>query len=401
MQSKEKFEVLLGKFTQIQAKLLRSHPDHQRWVSEKLVQRRATLLIGPRGVGKTTYLLSLVKDKSDTLYISLDNPLLVDVHLFEFGDWLFNIGFQQLIFDEVHNLENWAQNLKSLYDSNTEKKIIASDSSSLVLKKGLGDLSRRFVNCNLPFLSFREYLWLKYGIEFSPIDWNNYLSHKGAAEINFILKQFTKHKLSVLKEFRIYLKEGYRPIFLEGDYSEKSIQIIDKIIYHDIPYFLPDLKERHIHLMRNVLSYLAESQIPRLIIESLSKRWAVSKTTVYNLIEVMKETSLIRVIQKEGSLKVRSRGEKIFFSDPTHYNVLLGNLGNLRESFFCAEMERINKKCFASDDETTGDFKVEGTLIEIGGESKKIKGAQVVIRDNIEAAEDAKVRPLWALGFCI
>lgn len=401
MKTSEDNEIILEKLKQIQSKLVRALPERQRWITDKITERRASLLIGPRGVGKTIYLLSQIKAKKDSLYMSLDNTILADLNLFEFGDWLFTIGYSQLIFDEVHTSNNWSQHLKSLYDSNPKKIIIASDSSTLVLRKGLGDLSRRFVNKTLGFISFREYLWLKYGVELDGFSWDQLISEKYYKQLECIINDLTKQKLSVLKEFREYLIEGYRPIFLENDYSERSAQIIDKIIYQDIPYFLPEINERHIHLMRNILSFLAESKIPRLVIEPLTTRWQVSKTTVYNLLEVMKETSLIRVIQKEGSIKTRSRGEKIFFSDPTHYNVLMGDLGNLREAFFCAEMDRLKLKCFSCDDELDGDFKVNRKLFEIGGANKKAKKSDIVFRDNIESSYGSKVRPLWTIGFCV
>jgi hypothetical protein len=396
----QQFEGLLEKLVQIQSKLFLDLPSRQRWVAENMTNRRATLLIGPRGVGKTTYLLSQIKDKKNSLYVSLDNTIMSSINLFEFGDWLFSIGYEQLVFDEVHTTLNWSQHLKALYDNNPGKKIIASDSSALVLKKGIGDLSRRFVNKTLPFLSFREYLWLKYDIEMESITWNELNSVKFNEKQTSILQQFHKNKLIILKEFREYLNEGFRPFFLEGDYAEKSAQILDKIIFQDIPYFLPQLNERHIHLMKNVLSHLAESAIPRLMIDELANRWQVSKTTVYNLIEVMKETSLIRIIQHEGSIKTRSKGAKVFFSDPTHYKVLMGNLGNLREAYFCAETDRLKLKCFASDDETLGDFKVDRMMFEIGGKDKNPKGSDIVLRDNIESSNSPKIRPLWSLGFC-
>ncbi len=401
MNENVQFETLLEKLKQIQSKLIFSLPENQRWISSKITDRRASLLIGPRGVGKTTFLISQIKDKNKTLYMSLDNTIISNINIYEFGEWLFNIGYEKLIFDEVHSMQNWSQHLKSLYDSNPKKKIIASDSSSLVLKKGIGDLSRRFVNVSLPFLSFREYLWLKHTIEFDQILWSDFATSHFYRKQNNILLHFEKKNLNIIEEFRSYLVEGYRPFFLEGDYSEKSFQIIDKIIFQDIPFFLPQLNERHIHLMRSILSHLAESAIPRLMIDSLATKWQVSKTTVYNLIEVMKDTSLIRVIQLEGSLKKRSRGEKVFFADPTHYNVLMGNLGNLREAFFCAEADRLKLKVFATDDETHGDFKLDNLIFEVGGKNKKSKKSDIVLRDNIIISENEKIRPLWSLGFCV
>ncbi|WP_234946720.1 ATP-binding protein [Thermosipho atlanticus] len=115
--------------------------------------------MGPRGVGKTTYLLINAKNYN-FFYVSGYDPLLSQISLYNLGERIFLEGFSELIIDEVHFLNNWSTKIKSLYDSFPDKKIWISDSSSIILRKGIADLSRRFIKVRIPLLSFREYIYL-------------------------------------------------------------------------------------------------------------------------------------------------------------------------------------------------------------------------------------------------
>ena len=55
-------------------------------------------------------------------------------------------------------------------------------------------------------------------------------------------------------------------------------------------------------------------------------------------------------------------------------------------------------KVFASKEETVCDFICDNYKIEVGGRKKVIKGADFVIRDNLDIPYD-NVIPLWLLGF--
>jgi predicted AAA+ superfamily ATPase len=326
-------------------------------------------------------------------YISLDNPLLSEVSFYDFADFILQNGYDCLICDEVHFLKNWSSILKSIYDSHPNKKIIATDSSSLILRKGLGDLSRRFVTEKLKYVSFREYLFLKHQVLLEPVSWAE-LTHPLFYKK---IPSLYKTNFNLQKEFKNYLAEGTRPIFLEGDHKQKTLNMIDKIIYSDIPYFLPEIKERHLQLLRHVIGHLALSPIPTLTIDSLAKNWAVSKTTVYNLLEIMNDSGILRIVAGKKQ-KTLSKGKKIFFSDPNLYSALEGNLGNVRESYFVMAIDKIDKNIICPDDDSEGDFIVDDLFFEVGGKNKSRKKSNFVVKDNIDAPTKGEI-PIWILGF--
>ncbi|MBL4818352.1 MAG: ATP-binding protein [Deltaproteobacteria bacterium] len=173
---------------------------------------------------------------------------------------------------------------------------------------------------------------------------------------------------------------------------------VDKIIHSDIPHFLPEVRESHLNLMRHIIGYLATSPIPTLNIDNLAKTWSVGKLTVYNLLAVMEDTSLIQIIRHEGLKKGKSKGGKIFFADPSLYAAFHGQLGNIREAYFCMQMRKLGLTPECPKDDSQYDFKAGNKTFEIGGRSKKAKQADFVIRDDIDMPS-GRVIPLWYLEF--
>lgn len=81
---------------------------------------RTMLVIGPRGVGKTTFLLNQLKDKH-YLYVSLDNPLVSRISMWDLADHAFLKGYEGIVFDEVHFSKDWSLHLKALYDAHPQR----------------------------------------------------------------------------------------------------------------------------------------------------------------------------------------------------------------------------------------------------------------------------------------
>ena len=265
---------------------------------------RGILLYGPRGTGKTTYLLR-VAEATKGIYLSVDHPTLSVRPLFEWVEALFQRGTTHLYLDEIHHAVDWSRSLKALYDSYPDCFIRASGSCSLLLSSGISDLSRRFIGIHLPYLSFREYLVLMglpdFGI-INPLNNNTDWMHP-------ILD---KHNILAL--FESYITTGMRPIFIEGveNYSTKVIQVARKTIEADIPYIVPHLGTNHFRLMNAILGYLSQSDIPVLQVNSLCMEWNVGKEKLYSLLHAMEQTGLLRIIRKNTDHYTMSVGSKFF-----------------------------------------------------------------------------------------
>ena len=127
--------------------------DDVQW-NERLI-----LLLGYRGVGKTTMLLQRLKEFGDKgIYFSLDDLYFESNRLVTVVEQFYALGFRAFFLDEVHRYQFWSKDLKQLYDDFEDIQLIATGSSILELSKGQADLSRRAVVYHLQGLTFREYL---------------------------------------------------------------------------------------------------------------------------------------------------------------------------------------------------------------------------------------------------
>ena len=356
------------------------------------------ILTGLRGIGKSTFLLyHAQKSNQRMLYFSADNPNFSGENLYNLVSAIFMEGYDGVIIDEVHFAKDWSKHLKSLYDDYPDRNVWASDSSSLILRQGTADMSRRYVFVHMPFLSFREFLYLETGVEYECVDPFNY--KKLPLEPN----------AKILSLFEEYKNHGTRPFYQEKNYYERSLAILEKTLASDVPFFVPHITDDNLRLMTSIVGTLSKAAIPRLQVRSLCADWNVGTDKLYQLLEVMEAVGVLKIIRFKNDNKAKSSGAKIFFADPCLYSVLNGNVGNQRESFVVTLFQESNYSVFACKDETEGDFlisKKTGNLqlgtnpiikIEVGGKNKEPKSTDWVIKDNSDYPSSNGI-PLWLLA---
>ncbi len=346
---------------------------------------RTALVYGQRGAGKTTFLLHRSKDKP-FLYLSADNPLVLAYPLYEVVREVFKRGYEGIIIDEVHLAKDWSLHLKALYDDYPDRYIWASGSSSLLIKKGVADLSRRFVQIRIPLMSFREFLHLKIGILPEPVDIFN------VKEENLKLVR----KINILRLFREYISSGTRPIFFEGEYCSRIQGIIEKTIFYDIPFYLPSIQGNHLRLMNAVIGHIISSPIPTVNISKLCSEWHIGKEKLYQLLSIMEGVELLRIVRRKGDKSVYSKGAKMLINDPSVYYCFNGNLGTAREALVVFTLSE-RYEVYASPKEEDYDYLVDGKKIEVGGKKKDTKSADFVISDDLELPVRNRL-PMWLLG---
>ncbi len=354
---------------------------------------RALLLTGSRGAGKTTFLLHHARENR-VLYFSADNPMLAGEPLYGTVKSMFMAGYEGVIVDEVHYAREWSLHLKALYDDFPTHKLWISDSSALVLRAGFGDTSRRYVPIRLPLLSFREFLYLEQGIDYPVCD-----------PFNRKLELPVEPTPAILDSFRKFRTTGSRPFYAEGNFDERMFAVLDKTLYSDVPFFLPNITDGNLRLMKAITGTLAASSIPRLQVRSLCADWGLGAEKLYQILNVMESVGVLRIVRIENDTKAKTAGDKLFFADPSFYSVLHGNPGTAREALVASLCADAGWTVESTRDDSTGDFVITGNSgpgirklkIEVGGASKKIKSADFVIRDDIDYPSTNAV-PMWLLG---
>lgn len=381
---------------------------HHRYLYHKLnINNRLTGLIGPRGVGKTTLLLQLIKqhypDRQKVFYFSADHIYFKEQKLYTFIEELYlKQAVTAFFIDEIHKYENWSQELKNIYDGFPAIKIFFSGSSSLDLVKGSYDLSRRALLHYLPGLSFREYLNFSLDTDYVSYAFDDFMHRY--MDISQILSVIP----GLLGHFHTYLKQGFYPFFTEDplSYYQRLLQVIDKTIYEDISHFY-NLKTRNLRHMGKILNYLASIPPGEISTYNLGKNLNIDDKTAANYLNMLKETGLIEIIYAgEGGNQGLRRPEKVFLNNTNlHYALSNGlvtqvDIGTIRELAFiqatkCAGLEVFHSK--------RGDYQIGDYTFEIGGKnktSKQISGLEraFLVKDDI-VSPMRNMLPLVFWGF--
>lgn len=390
-------------------------PYKRYLVDTDLLSHRCIILLGQRGVGKTTtltqYLLNTVQGDVNSpkiLYIPMDHILINNRSIYEIAEQFQQQGGETVVFDEIHKHENWAQELKSIYDTFRKLKVIGSGSSALLIHQSGYDLSRRALEYYLQGMSLREFIELNHGCELPTFTLTQVLeNHEQHAQT--IINSLKKLKLKIIPLFKEYLNHGYYPSFLDLP-DEKSYwltldQNIRMTLESDLTTIYPQLTGTTIKKLKQLLIFIAEKVPFTPSWSGIKKIIDVSDDrTVKSYFQYLEDAKLICSLPKFSSkLNRLEKAEKIYLDNPNLTQAMAqgkANIGTLREIF------STNMLSFAHDvtAPSQGDLLVDGQYtIEIGGKSKsmdQVKGIKdaYVLSDDIELGAMRKV-PLWLLGF--
>lgn len=365
-------------------------------------ENRFILIKGARGVGKTTMLLQHIlrtfPDKSQALYVSVDNSWFATHSMVELAEYATSHGIMNLFFDEVHKYDHWDQQLKEMYDSFPKLKVVVTGSSMLQLETCQADLGRRVRQYTLHGMSFREYLQLEGIASWRPLELDDLLKN------HLPLAAKLTNEQPILAYFEKYLQEGYYPFYREqGDgFLQRLETNINNVINVDIPTVDKTITYESVYKMKTLLRILAEQNPYTLNINDLSRTLSCSRDIVYKMFDLMHRAALIRrLYTKEGGMKVLQKPEKILFNNTNLMCALSEQVdtGTVRETFFANMLATNHQICMPQK----GDLFVDGTyLFEVGGKNKDYSQIanqenSFVVRDGIDIGCANKI-PLWLFG---
>ena len=329
----------------------------------------------------------------ETLYVTADDFYFTTHRLYDLAREFFTEGGKVLYIDEIHKYKGWSQEIKNIYDQLPDLRVVYSGSSILELEKGGADLSRRKIEYLLPGLSFREYVNLSQGWNLPPYTLNEIL--EGKVEFPF------EHERPI-KLFHQYMKEGYYPFFIEGNYHLRLQGVIKQIVDEDIPnYAAIALASRS--KLRKLLYILAQSVPFKPNYSKLEKDLNISRNTLPDYINYLEKAGLILALRENTTgLKLLEKVEKIYLQNPNLAYALsetTPDVGNMRENIFLAWMQVTHRVTSSK----ASDFEIDGYTFEVGGKNKgqqQLRGTSdgYVVRDGIEYASRNTI-PLWMFGF--
>ena len=299
-----------------------------------LKEKKITSILGPRRVGKTTLqhqlidnLLKTGVDEKRILFLQFDVieirqkgiiKELVTILSERLNEPLDELSETIYLFlDEVHKLENWAEEIKQFQDMKLKIKFIVSGSSSLRIIKGAGESLLGRINHFLIYpLNFREYLSIK-NIKVDPPGFNYTELKKTQSKL---IDKTNKINLCL----REYLLKGGYPEIVDKGLRESFRLLLD---YKDLS-LQRDLFEmegvRDVKSIRELLNVLASLAAERITYSKLASILGIKADTVKRYLGLLEDIYLLhesKVFSRKPYFSVRKE-RKVFLIDNGMLNAM-------------------------------------------------------------------------------
>jgi len=353
---------------------------------------------GFRGVGKTTFLIDLVKEKflndKTCLYVNLNNFYFAKRKIISFADEFYKTGGKILLLDQIHKYPDWAAELKICFDSFPDLKIIFSASPVLRILDGNNDLKDIAKVYYLEGLSFREFLNHQSGSNFRRYTFQEILiNHVGIAQ------EITR-EVKPLAFFNDYLKEGFYPYFLnnKGFYSETLLKHINLALEIDVTY-LNQIDLQYLPKLRKLIQIVASQAPFSPNVSKISADVQTSRATVMNYLRYIKNARIINMLFQNGSEDDIKKPNLVYLHNTNlMYAIDPGNISSktLRQTFFYNQVGYQHQ--IKSSEKA--DFKINDMYhFNIGGKyTSPVEDGFFAAADMIEVGSGNTI-PLWLFGF--
>jgi len=332
-------------------------PSFRRWPFPRLKHlltegmTPATVIRGPRRVGKTVLLRQIIEEMlrervspARILYVPFDDlptlagirePVLAMARWFErhvlgcsFNEAATRGTTAFLFFDEVQNLDAWAEQVKNLCD-NHAVHVLVTGSSSLRIEAGRDSLAGRVTSLDLGPLTLREIAGLRFGHFEAPYWGDNELDK--LASVQFWTQAVAHGECQAqarLEAFRVFSERGAYPIAQErheipwpevADYLNETV--IKRAIQHDLRLG-PRGQKRDEKLLEEVFRlacrYAGQTPGQAVFVPEVQQALAgnIGWNRILNYLRFLDGTLLIRLVQPlELRLKRKKAPPKICLCD--------------------------------------------------------------------------------------
>lgn len=360
---------------------------------------RLIAIKGPRGVGRTSFLLQYAKENYDSrlrqcLYINLNNFYFQGRGLVSFAEEFVGAGGRVLLIDQAFKLNDWKEQLCECYHKFPLLRIVYTTTSvenSEDNNTELAELARTYV---LHGFSFREYINLQTGNRFQP-----FTSEQLFAEHERIQAAIVS-RVHPWQFFREYLGHGYYPFFLENhNFTEALLKAMNMMIEVDI-LFNKQVELKYLSRLKRLLYMLAVEGGSSPNVSRMAEIIGTSRATVMNYLKYLEEARLINMVYREGETFPKKPAGIMLHDTNLLYAVYNPQMSEqlIMETFFVNTLWRhhtINKE------RREGFYKINHTTeVCVCERPRRTKTTDNVLfaRYNTEVAHGNEL-PLWLFGF--
>jgi uncharacterized protein len=311
-------------------------------ISEKIIkhltEKRYSILIGARQVGKTTVVKQvkdyLLANNESAFFITFENPEILRAinehpeNVFKYSAHPSTLSKKKRLFlliDEVQYAQNPSNFFKYLYDTYEEKvKIIATGSSAFYINKDFKDsLAGRKKIFELYTLDFEEFLHFK--------GQDNLI--KELLELRKRPSYQSLHKHALLALFNEYLTYGGYPAVVLQNNVEDKIELLQELVNS---YMRKDVAESNLKddLKFFQLVRILAAQTGDLVNQNnLGDHLKLSSGAIDNYMYLLRKCFHIHLLPpKHGNvIKEITKMPKVYFNDLGLRNVLLKQFGDVND----------------------------------------------------------------------
>ena len=393
-------------------------PIRRQLMDEINWEDRLIAIKGGRGVGKTDFLLSRVKeietewrntpepvrkkgqrrprksikDIRPCLFVSFNDFYFTEHTLVELASKFVRSGGRYLFLDQLFKYPNWSRELKRCYAKYKELHIVFCATPVMPIDEDNNDLKGIVKTYNLRGFSFREYLNLQTGLRFRSYTLEELMQRHAS------ISREICDRVHPLDYFKRYLHHGYYPSFLESkSFEAELLKTMNGQLEVDV-LMIKQIDVACLHKLRKLLYILMQDAPCALNISNISEEIGLSRATVMNYVKYLKDSRLINLLYPEN---------KNFPMKPT--KVYMHNI-NLARMDFTREISKLDlyETCFYTF--VHGGHKVNATersaMFIIDNKYFFDVKETSSIRDTIRPTAVGELElgrgnqmPLWLLGF--
>lgn len=279
---------------------------------------RLIAIKGGRGVGKTDFLLSRVKEietewatvpeqevkkrKSKKpkkvvrpcLYVSLNDFYFTENSLMDLAGIFVRQGGRYLFLDQLFKYPNWSRELKRCYAKYRDLHIIFCATPVMPIDEENNDLKDIVKTYNLRGFSFREYLNLQTGLRFRSYSLEEIIQRHAS------ISREVCERVQPLEYFKSYLEHGFYPSYLESkSFEAELLKVMNSQLEVDV-LMIKQIDVSCLHKLRKLLYILMQDTPCTLNVSNISEEIGLSRATTMNYIKYLKDSRLINLLYPEN-----------------------------------------------------------------------------------------------------
>ena len=292
-------------------------PLRRQLMDEINWEDRLIAIKGGRGVGKTDFMLSRIKEIEQAyqeqyerecaaiksrrkpkairpcLYVNLNDFFFTQHTIVELASRFVKAGGRYLFIDQIFKYPHWSRELKRCYNKYPNLHIVFCATPVMPIDEENNYLQDIVHSYNLRGFSFREYLNLQTGLRLPAYSLDQIMNHHAS------ISREICERVHPLQYFKAYLDHGFYPSYLESKNFESALlKVMNSQLEVDV-LMIKQIDVSCLHKLRKLLYILMRETPCALNISNISDEIGLSRATTMNYIKYLKDSRLINLLYPE------------------------------------------------------------------------------------------------------